>query len=107
MIAVEDAVDIVLERARRVLSGASATSRTERIPIDERLVGRVLARDARATTPHPSFRASVMDGYALNATATASAVASGGVGDDEVELHALEEAAARAGPSAKLSLIHI
>ena len=101
MIAVEDAVDIVLERARRVLRGASATSRTERVPIDERLVGRVLARDARATTPHPSFRASVMDGYALNATATASAVPSGGAGDDEVELHALEEAAARAGPSAK------
>lgn len=104
MIAVEDAVEIVLERARRALSGASATSSTERVPIDERLIGRVLARDAIATTPHPSFRASVMDGYALNATATASAVASGGAEDgDDVELRALEEASARAGPSSTSS----
>lgn len=101
MIAVEDAVEIVLERARRALSGASATSSTERVPIDERLIGRVLARDAIATTPHPSFRASVMDGYALNATAT---VASGGVEDgDDVELRAVEEASARAGPSSSTS----
>lgn len=101
MIAVEDAVEIVLERARRALSGASATSSTQRVPIDERLIGRVLARDAIATTPHPSFRASVMDGYALNATAT---VASGGVEDgDDVELRAVEEASARAGPSSSTS----
>jgi len=104
MIAVEDAVEIVLERARRALGGASATSSTERVPIDERLIGRVLARDAIATTPHPSFRASVMDGYALNATATASAVASGGAEDgDDVELRAVEEASARAGPSSSTS----
>jgi len=106
MIAVEDAVEIVLERARRALGGASATSSTERVPIDERLIGRVLARDAIATTPHPSFRASVMDGYALNATATASAVASGGAEDgDDVELRAVEEASARAGPSATASAV--
>ena len=58
MLPMQDAVDVVLSRARPLPA--------EEIPLSSAL-GRVLATDVVSARPHPPFAASIMDGYAVRA----------------------------------------
>ena len=59
MLPMQDAVDVVLSRARPLP--------VEEIPLSSAL-GRVLATDVVSARPHPPFAASIMDGYAVRAS---------------------------------------
>ena len=61
LLAVEEALERVLERVRPLAS--------ETVPLAQ-AAGRVLAADARAATDLPPFASSAMDGYALRASDT-------------------------------------
>jgi molybdopterin molybdotransferase len=66
LLSFDDALALVLERARRL--------EAERVPL-ERAAGRVLAEAAVAAVDLPSFRSSAMDGYAVRAADVAAAPA--------------------------------
>jgi molybdopterin molybdotransferase len=66
LLAVEDALRIVLEHARPLES--------EHVPLDDS-AGRVLAVDARAVVDLPPFPSSAMDGYAVRAADTPGTLA--------------------------------
>ncbi|KAK4696503.1 gephyrin, partial [Lecanoromycetidae sp. Uapishka_2] len=57
MLAVEDAVQIILEQ--------SPTPEPIKMPLNGSLVGYVLAEDVQANEPVPAYRASIVDGYAV------------------------------------------
>ena len=59
MIEVEDALQLVLERASTMSIGI------EHVQFNADLNNRILAQNIAATTNHPPFRASIMDGYAV------------------------------------------
>ncbi len=71
--------DVPLHEARRrweeALARAGLTARlgTERIPLDENAVGRVLAEPAFARLSSPHYHAAAMDGFATRAAALAGA----------------------------------
>lgn len=92
MTTIEEAVEIALEWSRSVF--ASTSSRRESIvAVDERCIGRVLAKDVKAHVPHPPFAASVMDGYAVNARETIEQT-----GEQNIEFTVLASEVSRAGP---------
>lgn len=95
MIPVDDALAIALDVVAR---GARATTTKTRV---ERSANRVSAEDVRATTPHPAFAASVMDGYALNARASAAAMRANddGGATRRWEFEIVDDEASRAGPA--------
>ena len=95
MTPVDDALAIALDVVARV---ARATTTTTRV---ERAARRASAEDARATTPHPAFAASVVDGYALNARASAAAMRARGDGGATRRwaFDVVDDEASRAGPA--------
>ena len=68
MVLVDDAMNVALEKATAVFE-STKTSRVDVIDINN-AVGRVLAQDVVASSPHPAFVASIMDGYAYKSDAT-------------------------------------
>ena len=59
MLDVEPALQLVLERA------SAFALPFESVPLGQHLQGRLLWEDVKATSNHPPFRASIMDGYAV------------------------------------------
>jgi gephyrin len=57
MLAVEDALKLITEQ--------TPAPTVEKVPVDEKLGGSVLAEDVKAPESVPAFRASIVDGYAV------------------------------------------
>lgn len=57
-----------VEEAREIILLQTPSPKIERAPVDERLVGYVLAEDVYAAEPVPAYRASIVDGYAVVAS---------------------------------------
>ncbi|CAE7200529.1 hypothetical protein P3342_010458 [Pyrenophora teres f. teres] len=57
MLAVEDALKVIKEQTPAPI--------VEKVPVDMRIGGSVLAEDVKATESVPAFRASIVDGYAV------------------------------------------
>ena len=62
MLAVEDALKLISEQ--------TPAATVQKVPVDMRLSGSVLAEDVKATESVPAFRASIVDGYAVKIPAT-------------------------------------
>jgi gephyrin len=62
MLAVEDALKLIAEQTPAAV--------VQRVPVDMRLSGSVLAEDIKATESVPAFRASIVDGYAVKIPST-------------------------------------
>ncbi|KAI4934347.1 hypothetical protein J4E85_002203 [Alternaria conjuncta] len=62
MLAVEDALKLISEQ--------TPAAAVQKVPVDMRLSGSVLAEDVKATESVPAFRASIVDGYAIKIPAT-------------------------------------
>ena len=74
---------------------------TTLLRVKNKWVGGRRGADVRATTPHPAFAASVMDGYALNARASAAAMRANddGGATRRWEFEIVDDEASRAGPA--------
>lgn len=57
MLAVDDALKLIAEQTPAAI--------VEKVPVDMRIGGSVLAEDVKATESVPAFRASIVDGYAV------------------------------------------
>ncbi|KAI4952259.1 hypothetical protein J4E91_003721 [Alternaria rosae] len=62
MLAVEDALKLISEN--------TPAAAVQKVPVDMRLSGSVLAEDVKATESVPAFRASIVDGYAIKIPVT-------------------------------------
>ncbi|RYN28068.1 hypothetical protein AA0115_g6141 [Alternaria tenuissima] len=61
---------LAVDHALKLIAEQTPAPVVERVPVDMRLSGSVLAEDVKATESVPAFRASIVDGYAVKIPST-------------------------------------